>query len=78
MAFTPSAAKQQNIAVNTARKLAFFEGSEACYNYMTRQWTSVPVYATVDFATAGSVKGYYSTNSKSLSIGLVVWGLKSL
>lgn len=54
--------KQQNIAVNKARHLIFFEGSETCYNYKTQQWTQIPAYLDL---------GFYSVNSKSGSIGLV-------
>jgi len=54
--------KQQNIAVNKARHLIFFEGTEVCFNYKTAQWTRVTAY--VGF-------GMYSVNSKTASIGLV-------
>ena len=54
--------KQQNITVNKARHLIFFEGTELCYNYKTQQWTRVPAYLNL---------GFYSVNSKSASIGLV-------
>jgi len=54
--------KQQNIAVNKARHLIFFEGSETCYNYKTQQWTHVPAYLDL---------GFFSFNSKTVSIGLV-------
>lgn len=62
MAVTLEATKQQNIAVNRARHLIFFEGSEVCYNYKTGQWTSVPAYADT---------GVFSVNNKSVSVGLV-------
>ena len=62
MAATLSAIKQQNIAVNKARHLIFFEGSDVCYNYKTGQWTAVPAYTDV---------GLYSVNSKNGVIGMV-------
>ncbi len=54
--------KQQNIVVNKKRHLIFFEGSEACYNYKTDQWTTVPAYDTL---------GFFSVNTKGSSIGVV-------
>jgi len=54
--------KQQNIGVNKARHLIFFEGSETCYNYKTQQWTQIPAYQAL---------GFYSVSSKAGSIGLV-------
>ena len=57
--------KQQNIAVNKSRHLIFFEGSEACYNYKTQQWTHIPAYLDL---------GFYSMqggNTKAFDIGLV-------
>lgn len=62
MAFTPTAVKQQNIAVNRARHLIFFEGDELCYNYKTQQWTEITAYLDL---------GVYSVNSKTSDIGLV-------
>ena len=62
MAFTPTAAKQQNIAINEALKLAFFEGSELCYNYRTQQWTSCSAYLDL---------GFYSIRTKGSVIGIV-------
>ena len=62
MAASLQATKQQNIAVNKARHLIFFEGSDVCYNYKTQQWTAVPAYTGL---------GVYGINNKSASIGLV-------
>lgn len=62
MAISPSATKQRNIAVNRARHLVFFEGSDVCYNYKTKQWTATPAWTGL---------GMYSVNSKSNDIGLV-------
>lgn len=62
MAFTLSATKQQNIAVNKARHLIFFEGSDIVYNYKTQQWTDCTAYTGI---------GMYSINSKGTNIGLV-------
>jgi len=57
--------KQQNIAVNKARHLIFFEGTEVCYNYKTQQWTHIPAY--LDFGFYSMVGG----NAKAFDIGLV-------
>ncbi len=54
--------KQQNICVNRARHLVFFEGSDLCYNYKTGQWSTVPAYNGI---------GMYSVNSETADIGLV-------
>ena len=62
MAAQLEATKQQNIAVNKARHLIFFEGSDVAYNYKTGQWTAVPAYTGL---------GVYGVNNKSASIGLV-------
>ena len=62
MAFTLSATKQKNIAVNKARHLIFFEGSDVVYNYKTQQWTDCTAYTDI---------GMYSHNNKNVSIGLV-------
>lgn len=69
MAVTLSATKQQNIAVNKARHLIFFEGSDVCYNYKTQQWTAVPAYTGL---------GMYTINSKAGDIGLVVFNAGSV
>jgi len=61
--------KQQNIAVNKARHLIFFEGSDICFNYKTGQWTTVPAYAGL---------GVFSVNSKTASIGLVRFSANSV
>ena len=58
----PAAVKQQNIAINKARGMAFFEGSEVCFNYKTKQWTAVPAYLDL---------GVFSVDSKTQDIGLV-------
>ena len=54
--------KQSNIVVNKARNIAFFEGTNLCYNYKTNQWSRIPAYDTI---------GVYSVNSKAASFGLV-------
>lgn len=54
--------KQQNIVVNKARHLIFFEGTNACYNYKTDQWSVIPAYDGF---------GVYSINRKGASFGLV-------
>jgi len=54
--------KQSNIAVNKARHLIFFEGTETCYNYKTGQWTRVPAYDGL---------GLFSYESKNHVIGTV-------
>lgn len=56
--------KQQNIAVNKARHLIFFEGSDLAYNYKTQQWTATPGYTGLS---------PYSINAKTFDIGLVVF-----
>ena len=61
--------KQQNIAFNKARNLIFFEGSELCYNYKTQQWTECPAYAGL---------GFYSYNSKLVSIGVIRYSAGSV
>jgi len=61
--------KQSNIAVNPARKLAFFEGQNLCYNYGTGQWSRIPAYAGL---------GYYSVNDKDYDIGLVIYSSGSV
>lgn len=62
MAAELQAVKQQNIAVNKARHLIFFEGSDVCYNYKTGQWTAVPAYTGL---------GVFGINEKEGDIGLV-------
>ena len=57
--------KQQNIAVNTARHLIFFEGSDVCYNYKTQQWTKIPAY------TGLGVYSMVGGNAKAFTFGLV-------
>lgn len=69
MAAPPPQTKQINMAVNKARHLVFFEGSEVSYNYKTQQWTAVPAYDGL---------GFYSVNSKSTSIGLVRYSAGSV
>ncbi len=54
--------KQQNIAVNKARHLIFFEGTNVCFNYKTQQWTRIPAYDGF---------GVYSLNDKDATFGLV-------
>lgn len=54
--------KQSNIAVNEARHLIFFEGTELAYNYKTQQWTEVPAYDGL---------GLFSVNNRNRVIGLV-------
>lgn len=61
--------KQQNIAVNRARNLIFFEGTELCYNYKTGQWTDCPAYLDIAF---------YSINSKNHDIGTVIFSSGSV
>ena len=61
--------KQQNIAVNKDRHLIFFEGSEACYNYKTQQWSQIPAYLDLVF---------YSISSKVVDIGLVRYSAGSV
>jgi len=61
--------KQSNIAVNKARNLIFFEGTELCYNYKTQQWSIVPAYDGL---------GFYSINSKLHDIGLVIYSSGSV
>ena len=69
MAITATATKQKNIAVNKARHLIFFEGSDVCYNYKTGQWTAVPAYTGL---------GMYTINAKTGDIGLVVFSAGSV
>lgn len=69
MAAQLEATKQQNIAVNSARHLIFFEGSDVAYNYKTGQWTAVPAYTGL---------GMYSINSKTSNIGLVIYSSGSV
>ena len=54
--------KQSNIALNPARNLAFFEGTELCFNYKTMQWTEIPAYDGI---------GPFSVNSRTADFGLV-------
>ena len=54
--------KQSNIVINKARNIAFFEGTNLCFNYKTGQWSRIPAYDTI---------GVYSVNSKAASFGLV-------
>ena len=61
--------KQANIAVNKARHLIFFEGTELCYNYKTQQWSEIPAYDGL---------GMFSTNSRSHDIGLVIFSSGSV
>lgn len=61
--------KQSNIAVNKARHLIFFEGTELCYNYKTQQWSEITAYDGL---------GMYSINSKLHDIGLVVFSSGSV
>ena len=61
--------KQSNIAVNKARHLIFFEGTELCYNYKTGQWSECVAYADL---------GFYSTNAKTGDIGLVIYSSGSV
>lgn len=56
--------KQSNIVINKARNLAFFEGTNLCYNYKTNQWSRLPAYDGY---------GVYAINAKSVSFGLVVF-----
>jgi len=56
------AIQQSNIAVNKARHLVFFEGSDLAYNYATQQWTSTPGYTGIK---------PFPLNSKSSDIGLI-------
>jgi hypothetical protein len=60
MAF--SGEKQQNVAINAARNIVFFEGVNLCYNYKTNQWTRIPAYDGL---------GVFSINSKNHDFGLV-------
>lgn len=60
---------QPQIAVNKARHLVFFEGTEIAYNYKTGQWTSCSAYDGY---------GFYSVNSKAHDIGLVVFSSGSV
>lgn len=61
--------KQSNIAVNKARHLIFFEGTELCYNYKTQQWSEITAYDGL---------GMYSINSKAHDIGLVIFSSGSV
>lgn len=61
--------KQSNIAVNKARNLVFFEGTELVYNYKTQQWSRIPAYDGY---------GVYSYNAKTVSFGLVVYSSGSV
>jgi len=69
MANGPSQINQLNAVANKSRHMVFFEGYEFCYNYKTDQWTSLPAYDGL---------GFFSVNSKTVSIGLVVYSAGSV
>lgn len=56
------AGRQTNIALNTERGLAFFEGEDLAYNYRTGQWTALPAYNGLQ---------YFGINRKGTSVGLL-------
>ncbi len=54
---------QENVAVNRARNLIFWGGTNPlCYNYKTGQWSLVSAYSTL---------GLYDVNSSDADIGTV-------
>ena len=60
---------QSNIAVNKARHLVFFEGSDIAFNYKTQQWTATPGYTGLK---------PFSINLKGYDIGLVIYSAGSV